>query len=54
MHYFLELGANVIITSRKEDTLISTKKELEEAKNDQSITLPINEEVIDYWELISK
>ena len=30
------------------------KKELEEAKNDQSITLPINEEVIDYWELISK
>ena len=29
--YFLELGAKVIITSRKEDVLISAKKELEES-----------------------
>ena len=28
--YFLELGANVVITSRKEDVLKSAKKELEE------------------------
>ena len=26
--YFLELGAKVVITSRKEDVLISAKKEL--------------------------
>jgi NAD(P)-dependent dehydrogenase (short-subunit alcohol dehydrogenase family) len=31
--YFLELGAKVVITSRKEEVLVSAKKELEESTN---------------------
>jgi len=30
------------------------KIQLEQARKDETINLPLNEEVIDYWKLISK